>query len=134
MVRLQWCGLLRYRVCLMAVDLDPRPPSVVASVRRRADGAESADDWDDVAGGVSAAVCSAPVVMLARAAGAFGSVVAGEVTGLFEGGVDHGRVVGCAAADRAGDEAARSATDNSHVIHPPFRRPRARESLGSEPR
>ncbi|MDV6244467.1 TnsA-like heteromeric transposase endonuclease subunit [Rhodococcus opacus] len=32
----------------MAVDLDPHPTSVVASVRRKADGVESEADWGDV--------------------------------------------------------------------------------------
>lgn len=32
----------------MTVDLDPHPTSVVASVRRKADGFESEFDWDDV--------------------------------------------------------------------------------------
>ncbi len=32
----------------MAVDLDPPPTSVVASVRRKADGVEAEADWGDV--------------------------------------------------------------------------------------
>lgn len=44
-----WCGPLRYRGCLMAVDLDPRPTSVVTRVRRRADGVEATAVWDEIA-------------------------------------------------------------------------------------